>query len=148
MKAGHKRRETLRIYTNRKTYQRPRISLKSQKESILPSQTCFLKAITSMRLFVTLFFWGFASGAASVESTIKPTDEPTAEEFDFESRIVGGDIAPQGRYPFFTRWSGCGASLVWKDFLLSAAHVSRTATPSRRVALEATNLSPFSSSLF
>jgi hypothetical protein len=89
----------------------------------------------SIRRFVTtLCFWAFASGAVSAEST----QEATAEDFGFESRIVGGDPVFGGEYPFYTRWSGCGASLVWSDILLSAAHVSGNAIPSRTV-LEATN---------
>jgi len=39
-----------------------------------------------------------------------------------ESRIVGGSNAPDGAYPFFVSWSGCGASLVADDVILSAAH--------------------------
>jgi secreted trypsin-like serine protease len=79
-----------------------------------------------MRLFVTAFcLWAFASGAVSAESTPhEPNDEPAAKDFGIEARIVGGQPASEDEYPFFTRWSGCGASLVWKDFLLTAAHVS------------------------
>lgn len=29
-----------------------------------------------------------------------------------ESRIVGGDDADVGEYPFFVSWGGCGASLI------------------------------------
>jgi hypothetical protein len=31
-----------------------------------------------------------------------------------ESRIVGGDDADIGEYPFFVEWQGCGASLIHK----------------------------------
>jgi secreted trypsin-like serine protease len=31
-----------------------------------------------------------------------------------QSRIVGGQDADIGKYPFFVEWDGCGASLVHK----------------------------------
>ena len=37
-------------------------------------------------------------------------------------RIVGGSPATQGAYPWFVQGSGCGASLVFKDIVFSAAH--------------------------
>ena len=49
---------------------------------------------------------------------------PPAFELELEDRIVGGADADPGEFPFFVQWSGCGASLVWKDIVLSAAHVS------------------------
>eukprot|EP00548_Thalassiothrix_antarctica_P009186 CAMPEP_0194161848 /NCGR_PEP_ID=MMETSP0152-20130528/79166_1 /TAXON_ID=1049557 /ORGANISM="Thalassiothrix antarctica, Strain L6-D1" /LENGTH=604 /DNA_ID=CAMNT_0038871683 /DNA_START=97 /DNA_END=1908 /DNA_ORIENTATION=- len=40
-----------------------------------------------------------------------------------ESRIVGGkDVVEEGKYPFFVSWGSCGASLVSRDVILSAAH--------------------------
>jgi trypsin len=39
-----------------------------------------------------------------------------------ESRIVGGNNAQQGDYPFFVQGNGCGASLIWDDVILTAAH--------------------------
>ena len=41
-----------------------------------------------------------------------------------DGRIVGGENAEAGEFPFFVQWMGCGASLVWEDILLTAAHVS------------------------
>ena len=38
------------------------------------------------------------------------------------SRIVNGQNAEQGQFPYFGRWGGCGASLISSDFMLSAAH--------------------------
>jgi len=39
-----------------------------------------------------------------------------------ESRIVGGFDAEAEKYPFFVSWGGCGASLIAKDVILTAAH--------------------------
>lgn len=38
------------------------------------------------------------------------------------SRIVGGDNADIGEYPFFVEWGSCGATLVHNDIIISAAH--------------------------
>jgi hypothetical protein len=46
------------------------------------------------------------------------------DEDDPEARIVGGNAASRGEYKFFAKWSGCGASLIAPDILLTAAHVS------------------------
>lgn len=35
-------------------------------------------------------------------------------------KIVGGDDAAVGDYPFFVHGDGCGASLIWKDVILTA----------------------------
>jgi secreted trypsin-like serine protease len=37
-------------------------------------------------------------------------------------RIIGGNDAQQGEYPFFVQGQGCGGSLVWEDVVLTAAH--------------------------
>ena len=42
----------------------------------------------------------------------------------FQPKIVGGQEADPGEYPFFVQGSRCGASLVWKDIVLTAAHCS------------------------
>jgi hypothetical protein len=42
-----------------------------------------------------------------------------------ENRIVGGTPAAKGEYPFYAKVVGkyfCGATLIWEDILLSAAH--------------------------
>ena len=40
-----------------------------------------------------------------------------------QTRIVGGNIAQRGAYPYYTQWiGGCGASLIHEDILISAAH--------------------------
>lgn len=45
-----------------------------------------------------------------------------------QSRIVGGSNAAVGDYPFFVDWDQCGASLIHKDIILSAAHCSGVGT--------------------
>jgi V8-like Glu-specific endopeptidase len=45
------------------------------------------------------------------------------KDFGFEeARIVNGQDASPGQFPYFGRWGGCGASLISSDFMLSAAH--------------------------
>jgi hypothetical protein len=42
-----------------------------------------------------------------------------------ENRVVGGTPAAKGDYPFYAKAIGkyfCGATLIWEDILLSAAH--------------------------
>lgn len=41
-----------------------------------------------------------------------------------EGRIVGGFDAQPGEFPFFVQWTGCGASLIHEDIILTAAHCS------------------------
>ena len=53
-----------------------------------------------------------------------PTNMPTLSAVQIEPRIVGGFDASAGAFPFFVQWSGCGASLIWEDIILAAAHVS------------------------
>lgn len=40
----------------------------------------------------------------------------------WQPKIVGGREADFGEYPFFVQASLCGASLVWDDIVLTAAH--------------------------
>lgn len=37
-------------------------------------------------------------------------------------KIIGGQDAEPGDYPFFVQGFGCGASLIWKDIVLTAGH--------------------------
>mmetsp|Transcript_16360 Transcript_16360/g.39956 ORF Transcript_16360/g.39956 Transcript_16360/m.39956 type:complete len:413 (+) Transcript_16360:1-1239(+) len=41
-----------------------------------------------------------------------------------EGRVVGGTNAQPGEFPFFVQWTGCGASLIHEDIVLTAAHCS------------------------
>ena len=41
---------------------------------------------------------------------------------NYGTRIVGGNNAMPGEYPWFVSWGGCGASLIHDDIVLSAAH--------------------------
>ncbi|CAJ1958914.1 unnamed protein product [Cylindrotheca closterium] len=43
---------------------------------------------------------------------------------EVEGRIVGGTNAQPGEFPFFVQWTGCGASLIHEDIILTAAHCS------------------------
>ena len=45
-----------------------------------------------------------------------------AEATQFEPRIIGGEIAPEGAYPWFYKADGCGGTLVAPDIVVSAAH--------------------------
>lgn len=45
-------------------------------------------------------------------------------------RIVGGNQASKGEYPYFVQWErGCGASLIHTDIILSAAHCNGSNFP-------------------
>lgn len=37
-------------------------------------------------------------------------------------RIVGGQPAGPGEFPYFVQGAGCGGSLIWNDIMLTAAH--------------------------
>ena len=60
------------------------------------------------------------------------TTSTTSTSSNIEQRIINGQNAPQGRYPWFgrvvgTRASdgalrGCGGALIAKDLVLTAAH--------------------------
>ena len=46
------------------------------------------------------------------------------------NRIVGGNQATKGEYPYFVQWEwGCGASLIHSDIILSAAHCNGSNLP-------------------
>jgi len=96
-----------------------------------------MKFLTAFSFLTLAPYIPFASGATGV------VPEHEGEEVDYdinlrgshdgrylteglaipsESRIVGGENAPDGAYPFYVRWNGCGASLVASDVILSAAH--------------------------
>lgn len=59
-------------------------------------------------------------------STVSPFD---IEEFDIESRIVGGSAASRGQFPFYVflevqldRRVRCGGSLISREWVVSAGH--------------------------
>ena len=60
-------------------------------------------------------------GLRRAKST-KKRHRPVKQESAFQFRIIGGNDAPSGRYPFFVQWHGCGASLIHEDIILTAAH--------------------------
>lgn len=53
-----------------------------------------------------------------------PHDDQEATVVPGENRIVGGKVTDSKKYPFFIQGNGCGASLVWFDVALTAAHCS------------------------
>ena len=42
----------------------------------------------------------------------------------FEQNVVGGENASPGQFPYsaWSEYAGCGASLIWNDIALTAAH--------------------------
>ena len=56
-----------------------------------------------------------------------------------DSRIVGGNQAPKGKYPYFVHWTTrrCGASLIHADIILSAAHYNGKSVPTTGVIVSA-----------
>ena len=49
--------------------------------------------------------------------------EPSlGEDKKFQQNVVGGANAVPGQFPYFAAGNGCGASLIWKDIAISAAH--------------------------
>jgi trypsin len=56
----------------------------------------------------------------------KPRKMLNSIDIPIESRIIGGNDAQQGEYPFFVEGRGCGGSLVWDDVVLTAAHCQGT----------------------
>ena len=71
-----------------------------------------------LSLLVTL---GCKCGTASEHSEghqLRAVDE----DRQWEPRIVGGQDASKGEFPFFVQGRGCGASLIWKDIVLCASH--------------------------
>lgn len=56
---------------------------------------------------------------------------------DFEARIVGGDQAKPGDYPYFVLGDGCGAALVAPDVILFAAHCKENSFLNKQVSIGA-----------
>jgi secreted trypsin-like serine protease len=54
------------------------------------------------------------------------TTNVTNDARSLQSRIVGGILAKAGDFPSFAIGSGCGATLIHSDILLTAAHCSGT----------------------
>lgn len=59
-----------------------------------------------------------------VESDATPILFSDNDSAGIEGRIVGGTNAKPGEFPFFVQWTGCGASLIHEDIVLTAAHCS------------------------
>jgi hypothetical protein len=63
-----------------------------------------------------------AKKSETMAKKTKPGKMLHSEHIPAESRIVGGNDADAGDYPFFVQGNGCGGSLVWDDVVLTAAH--------------------------
>ena len=76
-------------------------------------------------IYMVLAAQAFAKLGATTSKTaeVSETNERklSIEHVPFSSRIVGGQTAQQP-YPFFVQGSGCGASLIGPNLVLSAAH--------------------------
>lgn len=59
---------------------------------------------------------------AKTKIKTKTKNNNKVEHIATQSRIVGGSDADVDEYPFFVSWQGCGASLIARDMILTAAH--------------------------
>ena len=82
-----------------------------------------MRLSTGLAVFVSLSLESikFAAAAEGKKKKDKPRRVQQAHHA-IESRIVGGEQATPGQYPFFVGWDGCGASLIHEDIVLTAAH--------------------------
>jgi len=80
------------------------------------------KWIATLALLLTLSEYGEGQQGLRRAKSSKKRQKPVKKHWAFQSRIIGGNDAPAGRYPFFVQWHGCGASLIHDDIILSAAH--------------------------
>ena len=100
--------------------------------------------------FTTLLFSLFLQGSHAVEADNEGKNgnlRASSQEHRelalrniraWEPRIVGGQNAAFGEYPFFVQGAECGASLIWKDIVLTAAHCKGViANPSGQVLVGA-----------
>lgn len=62
-------------------------------------------------------------GFAEALQGFKPVNgEVAGEDTVVEPKIINGEDADSGEFPFFVQGSGCGASLIADDIVLTAAH--------------------------
>ena len=60
---------------------------------------------------------------AHAAKNLRETNKKLITRDMLQTRIVGGNQAQRGAYPYYTQWiGGCGASLIHEDIILSAAH--------------------------
>jgi len=58
---------------------------------------------------------------------LEPPNVPDNLSIDVDNRIVGGDEADPGDYPYYVDMWGCGGALIAPDIVLFAAHCGNTA---------------------
>ena len=74
-------------------------------------------ALLRRSLIVVLIFLLLSSATLA-------NDDDDDDIISLDGRIVGGTAADPGEFPFFVQWNGCGGTLIAKDIVLTAAHVS------------------------
>jgi len=73
--------------------------------------------------------------AVVVATAMATTASASTSSTTSTTRVVGGQaVASRQAYPFFVQWQDhCGASLIWEDMILTAAHCNGANNPLDRV---------------
>lgn len=58
----------------------------------------------------------------SIASKHNSTEPRGLRAAEFSPRIIGGQNAGKGEFPYYVQGFGCGGSMIWKDIILTAAH--------------------------
>ena len=82
------------------------------------------KTVTTLFMLVATLTVSDASLRGSKQTNDSETLERSLvrSSAQYETKLVGGNDASKGEYPFFAHWDGCGASVIHDDLVLSAAH--------------------------
>ena len=80
----------------------------------------------SLYLSSTIVMAAILYTPVNAANTLRENNKKLITQEMLQNRIVGGNQAELGEYPYFTQWrSGCAASLIHEDILLSAAHCNQ-----------------------